>query len=118
MVDAVGVADERVRSAAQVEQPVPVGIVAGEAGDLEAEHDTPAAECDLGGHLCKAAPVCEARARDTEIFVYDLDLITLPYQLHGALDQSVLPLGRLAVVLELGGGGLAYVDEGAAAQVS
>src|SRR6516165_9937982 len=55
MIDAVGIADEGVSEAAEIEQAIPVGVVAGEAGDFEAEHDADMSERDLGGEPCEAA---------------------------------------------------------------
>ena len=51
MVDAVGVGDQRVGHPGQVQQPVPVGVVAGQAGDLQRQHDPHLPEPDLGGQL-------------------------------------------------------------------
>ena len=70
MIDAVGIADESVSEAAEIEQAIPVGVVAGEAGDFEAEHDADMAEGDFGGEpafasrqrLFRAAGLLEARA--------------------------------------------------------
>ena len=39
VIDAVGVGDQGVGDAAQIEQAIPVGVVARQARDLEAEHD-------------------------------------------------------------------------------
>ena len=39
MIDAVAVADQRVRDAAEIEQAVPVGIIARQTGDLKAKHN-------------------------------------------------------------------------------
>ena len=49
MIDAVGIADEGIGEAAQVEQAIPIGIVAGEPRDFEAEHKTNVTERDLCG---------------------------------------------------------------------
>ena len=47
MVDAVGVGDQRVGHPGQVQQPVPVGVVAGQPGDLQRQHDPDLPERDL-----------------------------------------------------------------------
>ena len=39
MIDAVGIADQGVGEAAEIEQAIPIGVVAREARDFEAEHD-------------------------------------------------------------------------------
>ena len=67
VIDAIGVADQRVGQPAQVEQAVPVGVVAGEARDLEPEHDPDVAEGDLGGQAREAAALAgrwHRRGRD------------------------------------------------------
>jgi len=55
VVDPIGVADQSVSQAAEIEQAVPVGVVAGQTRDLQAEHDTDMAQCDLRGEPRKAA---------------------------------------------------------------
>src|SRR6202043_2979691 len=60
MIDAVGIADEGVGEAAQIEQAIPIGVVAGEAGDFEAEHDADMAEGDFSGGPGEAIALAEA----------------------------------------------------------
>ena len=55
VVDPIGIADQSVGQAAQIEQAVPVGVVAGQTRDLQAEHDADMAQCDLRGEPGKAA---------------------------------------------------------------
>ena len=55
MIDAIGVADQGIAEAAQIEQTIPVGVVAGEPGHLETEDDADVAEGDLGGESAEAA---------------------------------------------------------------
>jgi hypothetical protein len=55
VVDPIGVADQGVGQAAEIEQAIPVGVVAGQARDLQAEHDTDMAQRHLRGEPCKAA---------------------------------------------------------------
>ena len=47
MIDTIGIADERVGEAAEIKQAIPVGIIASETGDFEAEHDADVSERDL-----------------------------------------------------------------------
>ena len=63
MIDAVGIADQRVGQAAEIEQAVPIGVVAGQAGDLEAEHDADMAEGDFGGEPGEADCARRCRSR-------------------------------------------------------
>ncbi|HKY39828.1 MAG TPA: reverse transcriptase domain-containing protein [Polyangiaceae bacterium] len=118
MIDTVGVADERVGYAAQIEQSIPVGVVAREPRDFQAEHDADAPERHLRGHVSEAGSLLETRARDPKILVDDVDLIASPAERDRAFDESVLPVRRLAVALDLRSGRLSHVDEGVAGQVS
>ena len=59
VIEAVRVADERVGQPAEIEEPIPVGVVASETADLETEHDADVAERDLGGEVGKATPATD-----------------------------------------------------------
>ena len=62
MVHAVGIADQSVGHTAQVEQLVPVGVVAGQTRDLQAEDEADVTESDLCGHASEtAAPLGRPR---------------------------------------------------------
>ena len=61
MIDAVGIADERVSEATEIKQAIPVGIVAGETGDFEAEHDTDVSERHFGSEASEATAFDDAR---------------------------------------------------------
>ena len=69
MIDTIGVADQGVGHAAQVEQSIPVGVVAGKARDLEPEHDPDVAKTDLRGQAGEATPVAGSGTRKAEILV-------------------------------------------------
>ena len=49
MIDAVGVADQRIGEAAELDEPMPIGVVARQARDLEAKHEADVGEGDFGG---------------------------------------------------------------------
>ena len=57
VIKPVLVADQRARHGADLQQPVPVGVVAGQPGDLQAEHDPGPAHADLGDQPLKSFPV-------------------------------------------------------------
>ena len=57
VIEPVLVADQRARHGADLQQPVPVGVVAGQPGDLQAQHDPGAAHADLGDQTLEAFPV-------------------------------------------------------------
>ena len=117
MIDAVGIADEGIGEAAQIEQAIPIGIVAGEPRDFEAEHKTDVAERDLCGEPCEAAALDMACAGNTEVLVDDDDELGWPSKLGRFGDQSVLTLCRFAIVLDLSGSGLAQIDVSGTAEM-
>jgi hypothetical protein len=51
--NALGIADERVGEAAQIDEAVPVGIVASQTRDLKPEHEADVTKRDLGGQARK-----------------------------------------------------------------
>ena len=75
MVDAVGVADQGVGQAAQVQQAVPVGVVAGQARDFQAQHDAGLAQRNLGRQSREAGPLGAGGTGATQILVNDFHLI-------------------------------------------
>ena len=113
VINPVGIADQRVGDPAQVEEPIPVGIVTRQARDFQPEHDADQAERDFRDHARKAGTVGEAGTGDAKIFVKDLDLRARPSEFHRALSEMVLPRCRLTVVLDLRAAGLAHIDDGA-----
>jgi len=57
VVDPVLVQDQRLEQGADLEQVVPVRVVAREPRDFESEHDAGAPHADLGGELAEALAV-------------------------------------------------------------
>jgi hypothetical protein len=54
MIDAIGIANERVLETGEIDEPVPVGVIASEPRYLETEHKTDACEGHFGGETGKA----------------------------------------------------------------
>ena len=117
MIEPVAIADQGVRHAAEVQEAIPVGVVAGEAGHLQAEHEADVAQRHLRRQLREPRARDHARARSALIFIDHHDMRAGPAQLQGAGDEIVLPVGRFAIALQLRGRGLPHVDEGGPAQV-
>src|SRR5208282_3274168 len=88
------------------------------SGHLLAQHQTDVSKGDLGGQPGKARSRDCARTRQTEVLVDDDNPIGRPPKLTGLMRQGVLSIGRLAVVLNLGGTGLAQIDDGHAGKVT
>ena len=115
MIDAIRIADERVGEAAEVDQAVPVGIVAGEAGDFETEHDPDMSERNFCRKPRETAPLNDAGAGHAEVLVDDDDLLRRPAECACPGGQRILTLRRFAIVLDLGGRGLSNIHKGSAA---
>src|SRR5437870_7280997 len=101
MIDAIGIADEGVSEAAEIEQAIPVGVVAGEAGDFEAEHDPDVAEGYFGDKPGEAASLNDAGSRNPEVFVNDADLLRRPAQRGRLGNQCILTFRGLSIVCDL-----------------
>jgi hypothetical protein len=114
MIDAVVVANESVGDAAQFQQPIPIGIVPRQTGDLQSEDDAHVGQCDFAGEACKSGARVPAGTGKSEILVDDHHLFLRPSQLAGAIGQGVLTGSGLAIMLDLTGGGLANVHIGSA----
>jgi|SRR6516164_1260560 len=117
VVDAVGIADERIGEAAEIEQAIPVGIVTSEAGDLETEHDPDMSKRDFRCEPREAAALDDAGAGKPEVFVDDDDLLRRPAERGRPGGQGILALCGLAIVLDLSRSGLSEIDIGSATQM-
>ncbi len=111
VIEPVRVADERVGQPAEIEEPIPVGVVARETADLETEHDADVAERDLGGEVGKATPGDGPRSGKPEVLVDHDDRGGRPTELDRPALQRVLAIGGLGVVLELALCRLTDIDE-------
>jgi hypothetical protein len=65
MVEAIAVSDQSVGDATEIEQAIPVGIVACHTGDFQAEYDTDMAEGYFRSHACEAGALGESGAGHT-----------------------------------------------------
>jgi hypothetical protein len=96
---------------------MPVGVVAGQAGDLEAQHDPGAAHADFGHQVLEPLPVGSRGPRMALVAVDDHDLFGRPAQGDRPLAQRVLTGGGLGVVDHLPQGRLAHIQVGGAGQM-
>src|ERR1700680_4755866 len=117
MIDTVGIADEGVGEAAQIEQAIPIGVVAGEAGDFAGEHDGEMAEGDFSGEPGEAIALDDAGTGKPEVFVDNDNLLRRPAKCRRLGGQGVLALCRFAIVLDLRRRGLSEINVGGATQV-
>ena len=111
MIDAVGVADQGIGEAAQLDEAMPIGVVARQARDLEPQHEADVREGDFGGEPGETRSRDKAGAGESEVLIDDHDAIGGPAEFTGFGGKRILSIGRLAIVLDLGGAGLAQVDD-------
>ncbi len=117
MVDAVGVGDQRVGHPGQIQQPVPVGVVAGQPRNLQRQHDSHLTEPDLRGQLGEPGPARGAGPGHAQVLVDHPHPGARPAQLDRAADQVVLAGGGFPVTGQLGHGGLAHIHHRGATQL-
>jgi hypothetical protein len=81
MIDAVTIANQRVGEAGKIDEPVPVGVVAGKPRHLEAEHEANAGHGHLGGEPREAGTHDSTGAGKTEVLVNDDNALLGPAEL-------------------------------------
>ena len=114
MIEAIGVGDQRSGERAEVEQTIPIGIVACQARDLETQDDADPAHGDFGGHMGEAGTAGGLGAGKPQIIIDDRDGGPRPSQAESLVDQRILTTGGLGVVLDLGQRRLSNIDESGA----
>ena len=110
VIEAVLVEDQRVGERADLQQSMPVGVVARQPRDLQAEHDPGLAQADVGDEPLEPFAVGGARAGLALVGVDHDDLLDRPAERDRALTQRVLALRALGVGLHLAQRGLAHVQ--------
>jgi hypothetical protein len=80
VIHAVGVGDQCVGQRAQVQQVVPVGVVAGQPRHLDAQHDPDLAQPDRGDQLPEAGASRRLGARTAQVGVDHDHLMGRPAQ--------------------------------------
>src|SRR5574341_1186888 len=78
MVEAVAVSDQGVGHAAQIQQTIPVCIVARQPRDFQAEHNPDPSQSDFTDHAREAGAVGGAGAGEAEVFIDHSDLVSGP----------------------------------------
>lgn len=117
MVDTVSVGDQRVGHPRQIQQPIPVGVVAGQLGHLQRQHDPHLPEPDLGGQFGKPRSASRAGPAHTQVVVDHSDRAARPAQLLCPGGQVVLASGGLDVAFHLRQSGLPDIDHGGSPQL-
>ncbi len=98
VIQAVFVADQGAVEGAHLDQSLPVGVVTGQPGAFQAQHDAGPAEGDLTDQLLEPGPVGRGCSRGALVDVDDVDLPGVPAERDGASFQVVLAAGGLGVV--------------------
>jgi len=90
VVNTVLVADQAVAVATEVEELIPVGAVAGQAGDVVGEDDADLFPIDEGDEFLKARPPLAGAAAAAEVGVDDADLARVPAGSVGTVLEVIL----------------------------
>ena len=101
VIQAVLVPDEATGESVQLEQSLPVGVIARQARDLQSQNDTGVAERDLADQMLKAIAVISVFPEDTQVVVDDVNALVRPPERDCAITQGVLTLGALDVLQDL-----------------
>ena len=107
VVHAFVVDDQRVHQTAQIEQLIPVAIVARQARHFDGEDRADAAQPYLGHQLLEAGARRAARARASQVLIDHGHLV--PAQLLGSRRQVVLTPPAFVVMADLANGGLTHI---------
>jgi hypothetical protein len=102
MIDAVGIPDQRVGEAGEVDEAVPIGVVARKARHLQTEHQSDMGECNLGSEPREAGSCNRTGAGEAEVLADDENAILGPARLARLAGERMLPLRRFAIVWEHG----------------
>src|ERR1700733_14310954 len=114
MVDAVVVANECIGHAAEFQQAIPIGLVAGQTRDFQAQHDAHVSQSHFAGKASETGASVGAGAGEAEIFIDNHYLLRGPAQLAGSFGQGILAYSELTIMLDLAWCGLAIVNAGGA----
>lgn len=115
IVDTLTVDDEGVRESAEIEELIPIAIVAGQPRDVETDDSAGVPEADLGHEALEARTPGSRRAGLAEIFV-DHDHLA-PAQAACVVLQVVLTAAALVMMTDLRERGLTDVHEGRTVQM-
>src|SRR5689334_24979575 len=89
---------------------MPIATRASQPAQLDAEDDPDVVERHLGQQPLEARPAGDGPAAAALVLVDGGHAVRRPAPLGGAAAEVVLQVGRLAVLMDLLGGGLADVD--------
>ncbi len=112
VIHPLAVSDQNAKQRTQLDQPMPIVIVASEARGVQAQHQSRPAQADLGDQPLKAAAPFARCSRLAEVVIDDFDPLLWPTEEDRPVDQPVLQLGALLMLADLPGGRLPHIDVG------
>src|SRR3984893_17068701 len=86
---------------AQLEQPLPIGVVARQTRNLEPQNDTGVTQCDFTDQVLKSLTVLGMLCRETQILVDDVNVLVRPTERDRTITQGILTLGAFDVLNDL-----------------
>lgn len=118
IVDTVLVEDQGIGKGADLQQPLPVGIVARQTGDLEAHHDPGLPHADVADQPLKPLAPGRRRAGFALVVVNDDNLLVTPAEGDRPSAKRILSPGALGILNDLPHRGLADVQVGTAFEMA
>ena len=97
IVDPIVVSDETAPIAAHIQQRIPIGAVAREAGHLHRQNDAHLAQRHFGYQFLKTCAMLSRGCGQAEIGINDLHILGVPAQALGALLEGVLQAQALLI---------------------
>src|SRR3954452_8685529 len=108
----VELGEEHTEDRAQLQQLVPVAVVARQPRGIQAEHEASLAQADLGDQPLEALARRARCARLAQVIVDHRNPLARPAETAGPVDQPILQFRALLVLANLAGRGLADIDVG------
>src|SRR5437016_4680253 len=90
MVETVLVENQGIAEPTDLQEPIPVATVAGQAGDFQPDHQSGVSYAYLGHEFLETLAICRRAAGLSLVAVDDDDAIRMPAECEGALPESVL----------------------------
>src|SRR5260370_15915488 len=106
IVESFAVGNEGAKDRADLQQLIPIAIVACQAGSIKAEHQADSRQANLGEQPLEPAARFGLRPRFAQILINEFYPVAWPTQRNHSLHQCVLEIGTLRVARDLHEGGL------------
>jgi len=113
-IDPIMIDDAGVRQGTALGPPVPIGLGARDAGGLQGEPGADRREADGGHEPVDVASALGGGAALAAVLLQEHHVAVIPAQFHGSVRQGILPLGTVAMGVDLAWGRLAELDRGVA----